>query len=137
MGTYQSKFTGAEIDGLLEQVQTGGAKKVTLWEGELGTENASVTLSDSIKNYDFIWIGSQIKDKNGTAGAQTTMLLDADSDKGNDNGGYNFYNSAGTSHWYRIGCKFTDNTTLLLTKATVSSTSWVDPHIYKVIGIKY
>ena len=24
MGTYQSKFTGAEIDGLLEQVQNGG-----------------------------------------------------------------------------------------------------------------
>lgn len=113
-------------------------RKVTLWEGELKTDDESVTLSDSLENYDFILIESCITDKTGSKGAYMTNLLDVNTIKTYNSAGFNMFTSADpTKHWYRVSFNFTNATTLQLMKANVSSTSWINPQISKVIGIKY
>ena len=136
MGTYQSKFTGAEIDGLLEKVQTGGTKIVTLWEGELKTEGTTATLSDSVANYDFILVEASIIFENNRY-AITTTLIDTSTIESITGNVFNIWNAVTTAHYYRITFGFSDNTTLSLGKATVNSSQWTSPQINKVIGIKY
>ena len=69
MGTYTSKYTGEQIDSLLGQVENGGgasssSKKVTLWQGSLTTAGQTATLSESLENFDYLLIKSNITNAN-------------------------------------------------------------------------
>lgn len=54
--SYQSKYTGNEIDELLDKVKSGSASKVELWSGELINAGDHVTLSSSLEYYDYLLI---------------------------------------------------------------------------------
>ena len=64
MGTYQSKYTGAEIDTLLDTVNaSGGSGKSKVEIGDLAYTNSTTdeaastaTLTDNIENYDFLTV---------------------------------------------------------------------------------
>ena len=53
--SYQSKYTGQEIDNLLDKINTSTVKTI-LWEGTLSTINDVINLSNSLENYDYIGI---------------------------------------------------------------------------------
>ena len=154
MGTYQSKFTGEEIDGLLEEVRNGGGgsssgtKKVTLWEGELKTEFDTITLSDSVENYDVVLVETCIDGNSGTKGCIETKTVNVSgieytgSNKVTDYT-YNVfscagYNSSGsTLTYYRLLFNFVDSATISLISTKLNGSAWHNPRIYKVTGIKY
>jgi hypothetical protein len=147
MGTYQSKFTGEEIDGLLEEVRNGGGgsssgtKKVTLWEGELRTEGNIITLNDSVKNYDFIVAESCISSSAGIGGTElkwidtNTILYSGTATDGRY--AYNTYTTTGSGVYYRTLFNFPTDTTIKLIKATIGGTAWSDARVVRVTGIKY
>ena len=142
MGTYQSKYTGAEIDGLLDQVKNGGnsngGAKVTLWEGELNA-SGDITFNDSADNYDFLYIKAAANTSSAKKICQTTMMIEVDSIiYTDDNGSDNTYNigviSGNTTSKYGLIFKFPNSQTLRLISAGV--TTWSNPRITKVVGIK-
>lgn len=59
MAKYQSKYTGEEIDSLLEKVENNDStseKNVTLWEGNVNTVNTPITLSQSLEDFYYLLI---------------------------------------------------------------------------------
>lgn len=111
MGTYQSKYTGAEIDELLDVVNEGGgtgvAGKITdLYKGAFSTPNSSLDLSDNINNYDVLVVNTYIK---GTGGHKlkttTTVIVDQISYSGNEEYG-SFSNTLASSMQYCYTVRF-------------------------------
>lgn len=136
--SYTSKFTGAEIDSLLSSISSINATKTILFEGQLGGTDAYATLSDSIFNYDFISVEAQIIDNTGSQGAAASVLISVDEIEDFNDRGFSIFTSADPSkHWYRVSFSFTNDNVIHLAKSNVSSSLWTNPHIYKVIGIKF
>ena len=134
---------GANGNWWIGDIDTGvaasvaGSKITTLWEGTLATSGNSVTLSDSIANYDFVLVEAQIIVSSTQARASSsTMLLSTDGVIQNSRG-YNLFTGANPNeHWYRVSFNFPSVSTLQLVSANVSSNAWSTPHIYKVTGIR-
>lgn len=73
--SYQSKYTGQEIDNLLDKIDSGSSKIVELGDFNYSSTqtsgafqpNVTTTLNDSIENYDFIFVQiSGVTDSNGS-----------------------------------------------------------------------
>lgn len=54
--SYTSKYTGSEIDNLLDSIGGINATRTILWEGTLATKNQTVTFSESLENFDYLLI---------------------------------------------------------------------------------
>lgn len=138
MGTYQSKYTGEQIDNLLGQVENGGGSggavtKTTLWEGDL-TTSGDVTLNDSIDNYDFIFVKCSATVNNATDSVNASALIDVSSMVYGSSDYMVSIISGTSSSKYSIHFRFEDNLTLKLIAS--GTTGWASPSINKVIGIK-
>jgi microcystin-dependent protein len=57
--SYTSKYTGNEIDELLDKVKGGSASKVELWSGSLSTMKEIVTLPQSVEDFDYILVDAK------------------------------------------------------------------------------
>lgn len=146
MGTYQSKYTGAEIDALLDVVNEGGgtgvAGKITaLYKGEFTSENSSLALSDNIKNYDILVVNTFLKSSAGhKQKTTTTIVVDQISYVGVEEY-YGFSNTQGSNLQYAYSVRFgfdVNGTTMLvgaINKGTGYSTN--DIGIASVYGIKF
>ena len=81
MGTYQSKFTGAEIDGLLEKMQNGeviggGMTYTKLNNARIEGTGTTHTLKESVFNYDLLLIEADLRKKdNGEQNRKTSMAI--------------------------------------------------------------
>lgn len=75
--SYQSKYTGEEIDNLLDKVGNGGGNVVTLFDG-IGNPSTDVQLSDKISNYDFIYFEAWLNEKSSTPGTICPLILAPD-----------------------------------------------------------
>lgn len=136
--SYTSKYTGEEIDTLLSSISSLNATKKVLFKGELETANQLATLEDSCENYDFILVEARVLDTNGDYGANSSVLIDTKDSEYLNSAGYNIFTSADPSkHWYRVSFTFPSATTIKIGKATVSSNTWMNPHIYRITGIKF
>ena len=105
MGTYQSKYTGAEIDALLDTVNDGGSvskgEVIRLFTGEANAEGTNYNLSDSIENYDLILItGARMID--GDAYNQQSLIIPPSQIKERGYGTTNVYqlNTMESVDWY-------------------------------------
>jgi hypothetical protein len=150
MGTYQSKFTGEEIDGLLEEVRNGGGsssssgmKKTTLFEGSLNTTGGIADLSDSVLNYDELRITGSCDIKANSSidccRADRTILVDDImfmDETGNESGTYNIYESNNSGNYHRECFGFNNATQVKMLVASNGGT-WSNAKISKIVGIKY
>jgi hypothetical protein len=130
---FASKVIGIKLGG---GGSSSGAKKVTLWEGELKTDGATATLIDSVENYDSILVEASVIFESKRY-AITTNLIDVSTIANVKDHAFNIWNAVTTAHYYRLTFGFVDNTTFSLGKATVTSTQWSQPQINKITGIKY
>ena len=71
---YQSKYTGQEIDNLLDKINAGGGSTTTLWEGK-ATSSTTVPLSDHVENYDFIILEAWFCSSSETPGTVCTETI--------------------------------------------------------------
>lgn len=146
MGTYQSKYTGAEIDELLDVVNEGGGSagnQKVLWEGEVSTANEVLTLSESIENFDYIYVENGFMPKGSTNRRYATpLIILVDTIKDNGYGEIDAYyggtwntGTTESSSNSLIGFYFTSETSMKIKDVYTSGTNIV-PHVYKVVGIK-
>ena len=144
MGEYTSKYTGEQIDNLLGQVENGGvggSYATALWEGTLTELNTAVALIDSVENYDFILVEAMITGNNKNAAIETRLIdVSTIGYTGSTSVAepcYNIYSSAGSiTVYYRILFAFLDATSLFLVNKSVGGSSWDNPRITKITGIK-
>ena len=128
---YQSKYTGQEIDELLDSIKNNGGNIKTLFEGKLTAKGQTGTLSDSIDNYDAIVCLAG--HENGTNTSSQVMPLP----EINKTYVFGFYWLTGYS--YAIVYRFTDSTTIEFNNQWIESDSWekLGAVIHKVVGIKF
>ena len=137
--SYQSKYSGQEIDELLDKVNTGGGNVTELCninysankDGGIGID---YNLSDSIENYDLLYIDFLVNGKASSVVGNIIVVKDV-LDKGYENVGYIV-----SGEWVTNGCaafsyKFKSSTVLNFLWGSVDG-DWGDYHIGKVYGIK-
>lgn len=132
--SYTSKYTGEEIDELLDKVNEGGGSVSVLFDGNAPDMNVSYTLSDSIDNYDMIAVlfswndglnakGSYV----GTPEIAKTGTIE-----------YSIYRPNNVKASWYIRMTFNSSTTFIITNQEYDATYFgsAKPAIRGVYGIK-
>ena len=139
--SYTSKYTGNEIDELLDKVKNSNASKIVLWEGELTKEKESVTLAESVENFDFILIEAMSTAENDSAGIET-RLVDASTIRYTGSTSklipsHNIYSNTGGGNTisYRIGFCFESATKFFIFNKVTQGSAWTNPRVTKITGI--
>ena len=128
--SYTSKYTGQEIDSLLDKITSAGGVITPLYNGEVILEtNTPVTLADDITKYDIVIVEGGQKSRNNT-----TSLTIINPEIGLQ---YAMDFWWKTSNYYVVCFKFDTTTTITLANNDVG-TNWVNTQagISKVWGIK-
>ena len=137
---------GLEIteDGILSALGGGNAgNQKVLWEGEVSTANEVLTLSESIENFDYIYVENGFIPSGSTNRRYSTPLIAlVDTLKANGYGEIDAYyggtwntGTTTSSSNTMMGFYFTSATTLKIKDAYTSGNNLV-PTVYKVVGIK-
>lgn len=123
--SYQSKYTGQEIDELLDKVNAGGGHITVLFEGNFTTQNSSFPLRDNIKNYDAIIVSPYIQGNAGPKIKNPMWILVKDINF-TDYEEYCFYNDVSPKepYWYSIRFGFESNGNTMLTGIIYKSTEF-------------
>ena len=142
--SYQSKYTGQEIDELLDKVNAGGGSVTTLFEGEFAdvSKMSPVNfLADSIYNYDLVAIvGYQKMDGGGLIRQIGTILtpstIPPTDAVGSASWSINNFADANQMGYFFDG-NFGDGTQLCISAQRVGTTVSSRKHgICTVVGIK-
>lgn len=143
--SYTSKYTGQEIDSLLDKIEDSTLNNYffqkTLWEGQIFDSNTSITLNESIENYDLVIVEAAVISDSGAKSTIESVLINVKdvNYSGSVSSGdysYNIYTSTGGDIYYRVLFNFTDSITVTLLSATIGGNSWTNPHLSKITGIK-
>jgi hypothetical protein len=157
MGTYQSKYTGAEIDALLDVVNegsgTGGSTRGMIEIGDCALESSTeflstaktITLSKSIENFDLIVVERYGTNANDTTRFQvepiiftTDSIINAPANTTTkayqSSNGFDISSAQGI---ITTSFKFPSNDTLLIDALTKKGTAYSKIGLGKVYGIKY
>ena len=144
MGTYTSKYTGAEIDNLLEQVENGGGatsgykETVLLQNSNAMVASETVTLNDDITNYDMLFVETCCDGTSSNIAKQTFMMPVSTIVYGTSQETYNVIETVtanDNSTYYKVMFAFSSSTSIYI--VTTTCLAWKNPRISKVIGIKY
>lgn len=133
--SYQSKYTGQEIEALLDKVNAGGGSVTELYVGEkLTTSTETVTLSDDITKYDAVLVeGSLIKGDNAVSNLIMKPVIMQQ---------YGISYIWTSNIYYAFGFRFEDSRTFMLVSTSISS-GWntnsqgKNVGIDKIYGIKF
>ena len=146
MGTYTSKYTGEEIDGLLEQVENGGTgggsstTRTTLWEGSLTKADDTATLSQNLENFDEIVVKGYLLNANNLTRYVPMGQFDTEDIKasyGTQNRFiFNMLGDVSASSSLSVYLNFVDSTTVKV--HSINKTTNINSvAITKIVGIKY
>lgn len=144
--SYTSKYTGQEIDNLLDSVKAVNVTETVLFEGEFTTKDAfskTGLLSDNVKNYDYIILTAyQVVPNIGVKTRYTNALINTkDLEETTYVGSIywcvgSFDTRTSGGYGYSITGNFGDGTQLAMTVLTQSAVSSRTHGICRVLGIK-
>lgn len=127
-----------KIIGISEGVQipTGvQAARVTLWEGFYNTVGGTITLSDSIENYNEFEVYAS---NSSSLGEKAMYVFSCKDINYTDTYQFRTYNSPNAgSNFYSFSLSFANATNLRVDSVDVSSNSWAGAGLYRIVGIKY
>ena len=127
--SYQSKYTGQEIDELLDKVNAGGGEITSLYSGDKITiKGQTATLNDDITNYDAIVCKASV---NGSGNATTSFVPFPATKTAYT---ISFYWDA--SVFYSLTYKFDNTRTISMHDKNGKSSGWEPIGIDAVYGIK-
>lgn len=135
--SYTSKYTGPEIDSLLDQINVGGGQYTTLWEGTAKSLDITFTLVDGIENYDMILIlGGRLYDDKNYSNTTSCLVPSQLLKEGGCLHGQTIRTGAygNSSYNYTVAVKFTSNTTFVI--GEVKEAGWVGACVHRIYGIK-
>lgn len=104
-----------------------------LFNGAASSTSTTYTLDDDISKYKLLIVYTAVNNGTYAFSNKSTLIIDVDTMNRNINE-YRIYQN-NTSINYTVCFSFPTNTTFKLSAASLSTTSWKNPRIYKIIGI--
>ena len=138
--SYTRKYTGQEIDELLDKVNAGGGNVTTLFEGTFTAQNSTLKLLDNINNYDALVMVPYIQGSTGKKEKNPMWIMVNDINY-SDQEEYCCYMdiSPKENYWYSIRFGFATSGTEILTGIIYKSTGFSSNEIgiKNIYGIKF
>lgn len=138
--SYQSKYTGQEIDELLDKVSVSGGNVTTLFEGAFTAQNSTLKLLDNITNYDALVMVPYIQGSTGKK-EKNPMWIVVNDINYSDQEEYCCYMdiSPKENYWYSIRFGFATSGTEVLTGIIYKGTGFSSNEIgiKNIYGIKF